>query len=139
MSCIAANGNVASGTAAAAITARQALKFVEDGSAMEVTPTTADTDLCIGWALEDAAAGARLRYQTDGTVEFISSAALNATTDAGKMLKCDADGEMTVAADASNKKTYLRWAPVSPTMVSSNGDVAANGIGFGVFSPSVAV
>jgi len=139
MSCIVAKGNTESGTAAVAITARQALKFVEDGSNTEVTPTAADTDECIGWAIEDAAAGARVRYQTDGTVEFISSANLDASSQAGKRLKCDADGEMTVAADASNKKTYLRWAPQGPTMVSSNGDVAAHGIGFGFFSPSVAV
>jgi hypothetical protein len=139
MSCIAPKGNVASGTAGAAITARQALKFAEDGSDVEVTPTAADTDNLIGWALEDAAAGARVRYQIDGIVEFISSGALDASSDAGKMLKCDADGEMTVATAASDKKTYLRWAPQGPTMVSSNGDVAANGIGFGFFSPSVAV
>lgn len=139
MSSITAKGNVASGTAGATITARQALKYAEDGNDTEVIPTAADTDECIGWALQDAAAGARVRYQVDGVVEFISSAGLDASSQAGKRLKCDADGEMTVAADASNKKTYLRWAPQGPTMVSSNGDVAANGTGFGIFSPSVAV
>lgn len=125
--------------AAAAVTARQALKLTESGSSVLVTPCTADTDFCIGWALGDAAIGEDVVVYHPGIVEFIAGEALDASSDAGKRLILGLAGRMYKAAGASDKVTYLRWVPQNPSMVSSNGDVAAGGRAFGVFSPSVDV
>lgn len=129
---IAPRGNTIDGLAAATITARQALKITESGASVLVTPCTADTDLCVGFALNDASAGEFVLVQVDGVVEFIATEALDASSDAGKFLTCGLAGEMALAGAA--KKHWLQWVPLTRTMRVSNGDVAENQVGYGLIA-----
>lgn len=129
---IAPRGNTIDGLAAATITARQALKITESGVNVLLTPCTADTDRCVGFALNDANEGEVVLVQVDGPVEFIANAALDASSDAGKFLTCAAAGEMAVAGAA--KLHWLQWIPHARTMRVSNGDVAENQVGLGIIA-----
>lgn len=125
-------GNTIDGLAAATIVARQALKQTESGTSVLLTPCTADTDKCIGFALNDANAGEAVLVQVDGVIEFIANAALDASSDLGKFLTCAAAGEMAVAG--AGKLHWLQWVAQGSTMKKTNGDVAENGVGFGIIA-----
>lgn len=127
---ITATGNTIQGAAAATITARQALKFAESGSDGLFTPCTADTDKCLGWALNDANTGEQVLVQVDGIPSFLAGGGLDASSNAGAFLTCGLAGKMYLAGAA--KLHWLQWAPNGPSQTTTNCDVAIGGIGFGL-------
>lgn len=124
MSTITAHGHLPSAIAGETIVKGMALKLVSG----VLNFTDADTDLCVGWAVQDAIAGENVAYQTDGNVEFIAGEDLTAAgDDEGKLLMVGANGRMFLVTAA--KRYYLQWVPQGATCVSTTGDVATGGYG----------
>jgi hypothetical protein len=129
---IAPNGNTMDGLANAAITAGQALKMVESAPDVQFTPCTADTDMLIGFALNDASAGEAVLVQIDGPVRFLAGGTFDATTDLGKRLTCGAAGKMVLAGAA--KIHWLQWAPRGASIKApTTADVADGDLTYGKF------
>jgi len=128
MSTITPHGHLASAVAGETITAGQALKLVSG----VLNFTDADTDLCVGWAVQDAVSGENVAYQVDGVVRFLAGEDLVAAgDDEGKLLMCGAAGRMFLATAA--KRHYLQFIPEGATVANSTGNVATAEYGVAVY------